>query len=314
MSVTRFSIVCVLGLLAMNGCATSRPGVPAGHVDIIAHRGASAYAPENTLAAFRMAAEMEADWFELDCTLTRDGEVIVIHDNSLDRTTRADGKVQDFTLAELKRLEAGSWKDTQFDGEPLPTLGESLDFAKGTIGVYIEIKNSDDDKNLMARILEAATGQPTLSPELTRTMMTLIEDSGSKNLDLTRKVIAEVRARGMEDEVVIQSFSPIVCAVALVSAVDIRVEFLGGDKREDRTIWENFLRWGYLIDAAGFNVNHRSIDEGRLAAFHRGDKTVAVYTVNDESDMRRYINLGVNAIITDRPDVCLRILREMGKR
>ena len=123
---------------------------------VIAHRGASAYAPENTLAAFQLASDMKADWFELDCTLTKDGEVIVIHDDTVDRTTPAEGRVADLTLAELKTLDAGTWRDPEFADERLPTLGESLDFAKGKIGVYIEIKDSDDDSALREQILEGA--------------------------------------------------------------------------------------------------------------------------------------------------------------
>ena len=110
------------------------------------------------------------------------------------------------------------------------------------------------------------------------------------------------------------TFSPIVCAVALVSAVDIPVEYLGYDKTEVPAIWEKYLRWGYLLDAAGFNIKHSSLSEGRLAAFHSADKRVAIWTVNDEDDMRRFAEWGVDGIITDRPDVCLRILREKGKR
>ena len=77
----------------MTGCVTTyRAGAPEGCIDVIAHRGASAYAPENTMAAFRLAAEQGADWFELDCTLTKDGEVIVIHDNDVERTTNRGAK------------------------------------------------------------------------------------------------------------------------------------------------------------------------------------------------------------------------------
>ncbi len=92
-----------MGCLAMNGCASGETDRPEGRVDVIAHRGARAYAPENTLAAFALAAEMGADWFELDCRLTLDGEVIVIHDDTIERTTGAEGVVSEMTLAELRR-------------------------------------------------------------------------------------------------------------------------------------------------------------------------------------------------------------------
>jgi glycerophosphoryl diester phosphodiesterase len=298
----------------MSGCVTYRAGTPVGKVDIIAHRGASALAPENTLAAFRLAHELQADWFELDCTLTKDGHVIVIHDDTVDRTTGVKGRVLDMTLAELKQLEAGAWKDAKFAGEPLPTLNEALDFAKGEIGVYIEIKDSDNDAELSAQILEAAAGQLTADEALSRKMMDLIEASGTRNLELTRKAIQAVRDRGMARQIVIQSFSPIVCAVALIEAPELRTELLGYWKEEEPGIWENYLRWLYLIDAPGFNVNNGSLTEGRLALLKRSDRSVAIWTVNQPADMERLAAWGVDAIITDRPDTCRRTLEKMGKR
>ena len=89
----RFVLLATMGALAMTGCATTaRTGRGDARIDIIAHRGASAKAPENTLAAFRLAHDLRADWFELDCTLTSDGEVVCIHDGTVDRTTNATGE------------------------------------------------------------------------------------------------------------------------------------------------------------------------------------------------------------------------------
>src|SRR3990172_9877913 len=93
---------------------------------VIAHRGASGSCPENTLAAFRRAAALGADMIELDVQLTRDGEVVVIHDWTLDRTTSGTGPVRACSLAELRRLDAGAWFDAAFAGERVPTLGEVL--------------------------------------------------------------------------------------------------------------------------------------------------------------------------------------------
>src|SRR5512139_733767 len=89
---------------------------------IFAHRGASAHAPENTLAAFELALAQQADAIELDVKLSADGQVIVIHDSSVDRTTNGHGKVQDMTLVEIKALDAGSFFSSQFAGEKIPTL------------------------------------------------------------------------------------------------------------------------------------------------------------------------------------------------
>jgi len=150
----RVSTRLLTGCIVMAACTSIEAGAAPGLTDVIAHRGASAYAPENTLAAFALAAEMGANWFELDCTLTRDGEVIVIHDDTIDRTTGAKGSVAEMTLSELKQYDVGSWFDPKFAEERFPTLGEALDLAKEKrIGVYVEIKNSDDDRELMRELL-----------------------------------------------------------------------------------------------------------------------------------------------------------------
>lgn len=108
---------------------------------VIAHRGASGYAPENTLAAFQLAVEQGADMVELDVHLSRDGEVVVIHDDRLERTTDGHGLVGSATLAELRRLDAGAWRGAQFTGQRIPTLDEVLAWAHGRTRLAIEIKN-----------------------------------------------------------------------------------------------------------------------------------------------------------------------------
>ncbi len=108
---------------------------------IIAHRGASGNAPENTLAAFRVAVEMGATFIETDLHLTRDAQFVAIHDASLQRTTNGAGAVRDMTLAELKELDAGRWFDHSFIGERIPTLEEILTFGREhDVVFYLEIK------------------------------------------------------------------------------------------------------------------------------------------------------------------------------
>ena len=108
---------------------------------IIAHRGASGHAPENTLAAFERAVELGAVFIETDLRLTRDARFVAIHDSTLERTTNGQGKVQDFTLAELRQLDAGSWFGPEFAGQRIPTLDEILEFAQTRdVVFYLEIK------------------------------------------------------------------------------------------------------------------------------------------------------------------------------
>src|SRR5258706_7669974 len=108
---------------------------------VIAHRGASGHAPENTLAAFRKAVAHGAPFIETDLQLSRDARFVAIHDSTVDRTTGSCGAVHDLTLAELRRLDAGSWFGSEFAGEHIPTLEEILEFAKRhDVVFYLEIK------------------------------------------------------------------------------------------------------------------------------------------------------------------------------
>jgi glycerophosphoryl diester phosphodiesterase len=108
---------------------------------VIAHRGASAAAPENTMAAFRKAAAMGAECIETDLHLSRDGRLVVMHDATLARTTNGDGLVKNFTFAELRKLDAGSWFSEEFKGERIPVVEDLLDFAGQTdLSLYLEIK------------------------------------------------------------------------------------------------------------------------------------------------------------------------------
>jgi len=108
---------------------------------VIAHRGASMYAPENTIAAFELAVEMGADAIELDTMLTADGTPIVIHDQSLERTTNGSGSVASKSIEEIQLLDAGSTFDARFDGEKIPTLKEVFSAVGNKILINVELKN-----------------------------------------------------------------------------------------------------------------------------------------------------------------------------
>lgn len=117
-----------------------------GHLPlIIAHRGASGDAPENTLASFALAVEMGCDMVELDVRRTKDGHIVVIHDATLQRTTTGTGFVHEHTLSELRQLDAGSWFSEDFRGERIPTLREALQTVKHRCAVNIEIKTGPSE-------------------------------------------------------------------------------------------------------------------------------------------------------------------------
>ena len=148
------ALILMLGTAALEGQYSRKTNV--------AHRGASAYAPEHTLASYRLALEMGADYVEQDLAVTRDGVLICMHDPTLDRTTNVEelfpgrattvtweGKTaqswfaNDFTLAEIKRLDAGSWFDPKFKGEQIPTFDEAVALIKGRAGIFPELKTPE---------------------------------------------------------------------------------------------------------------------------------------------------------------------------
>ena len=107
---------------------------------IIAHRGAKGEAPENTIAAFELALQQGCDAFELDIHLSQDGEIMVIHDDTVRRTTNGNGYVKEMTMAELQQLDAGSWFDSSYEGESIPTLREVFELAPRHLMINVEIK------------------------------------------------------------------------------------------------------------------------------------------------------------------------------
>ena len=126
-----------------------------GRVHVCAHRGNSIDRPENTMSAFRRAVELGCTSLEIDVVMSRDGEVVVLHDLTLDRTTSGRGFAEDMTLAEIRELDAGSGFGAEFAGERVPTLAEVLDFARThRVGVHCEIKDRNNEDALIARLAE----------------------------------------------------------------------------------------------------------------------------------------------------------------
>jgi len=128
---------------------------------IWAHRGASSRAPENTMAAFELGVESGADGIELDVHLSRDGVPVVIHDETLQRTTNGHGAVGRYNLSSLRKLDAGSWFGPEWYGERIPTLEEVLSWSGSTIRINIEIKTASAGR-VVLELLEAWPGNPVL--------------------------------------------------------------------------------------------------------------------------------------------------------
>lgn len=142
-----FILIVVLSLM---GCSVI---AKENSFTVIAHRGASTIAPEHTMIAYKKAIENGADYIEIDLRMTKDGELVSIHDNTVDRTTNGQGNVGDFTLAELKKLDAGSWFSEEFAGETIPTLDEIFAEFGNTTKYYIETRLVDK-KTVMEKYVE----------------------------------------------------------------------------------------------------------------------------------------------------------------
>lgn len=276
----------------------------AGNVTIIGHRGASGHAPENTLASFKKAVEAKADYFELDCHLTRDNEVVISHDGDLERTASEKVSIANMTLAEIETKEVGGWFAPEFKGEKLPTLAQALAASSPECGVYVEIKSEKGDSAASRALMARASGQKKLTRKLKHDLMELANAAETRSTALTRATIAEIRAANMEKRVVIQSFSPLICFVARCEAPDLRTELLISEDKDDPSLFPRLVDFGMLLNVAGFNANKDSLTPERLKTFHDAKKTVAVWTLNEPQDFRRFADMGVDAIITNYPAEC----------
>jgi glycerophosphoryl diester phosphodiesterase len=175
-----------------------------GRKQVVAHRGASGYAPEHTRASYRLGLEQGADYIEQDVAVTKDGVLICLHDPTLERTTNVEevfperasvvaweGKsvrgwlANDFTLAEIKRLDAGSWFDAKFAGEKIPTFQEAIDLVKGKAGLYPELKlpelyasrNVDVVKMLVDALARNGLSGPNADPKTPVVIQTFNPDT-----------------------------------------------------------------------------------------------------------------------------------------
>jgi glycerophosphoryl diester phosphodiesterase len=221
---------------------------------IVAHRGASAYAPENTLAAFERAAELGADGIELDVQLSKDGRLVIIHDFDTARTTNGQGKVSDLTLAELQSFDAG-------EGQKIPTLDELFEMLGPRLLYNIEIKYF-----------------------------------GWRDRGVETAVADRIAAYQLENHVLVSSFNPLAVRRARRQLPQsVPVALLRGT---------GLLKYGYwLADGEADHPHYSLVDEAYMVwAKKRGYRT-NVWTVDDPAEAQRLARLGVNGIITNKPDL-----------
>ena len=270
-------IICaaVLILIASAVSAGDRPTTidefydASARTRVIAHRGFSGAAPENTIAAVRAAIEIQADMAEIDVTLTSDGHIVVIHDETLDRTTNGSGLVSDFSLTALQQLEAGSWFAPRFAEERIPTLDAVLDEVEGRILLNVEIKSESVDRGVVP------------------------------------KVASVIRKRGMIDQVVVSSFSPAALEQMHSEAPEILTAVLYNTKFHKG---QDSVEIVTDLGATVFNIKRQRLTKKMMRRCADNDIPVGIYTVNKPARMRRLVKKGIDAIFTDHPDRLLEIL------
>jgi glycerophosphoryl diester phosphodiesterase len=268
----------VIGVLVLP--AAAEPA--AGHTRqvVVAHRGASAYAPENTLAAVDRADALGISWVENDVQRTKDGALVVIHDTTLSRTTnveqlypdRAPWNVRDFTAAEIAGLDAGSWKGAEFAGTRIPTLHQYLDRV---------------EHNHQRLLLEIKS--PELYPGIEDQILAQLGRDGW------------LRPSRVRHRLVVQSFSADSVRTVHERRPDLKTGFLGTPAKAELPAYAKF--------ADQINPSNTTISKDYVDAVHalKGphDKPLEVFTwtVNDVATARRVIDYGVDGIITNNPDV-----------
>lgn len=295
--------VCVTVLMAVSVSASAQYSKAK---TLVAHRGASAYAPENTLAAYRMAIEMGADFVEQDLQVTRDGVLICLHDASLERTTNVaavfpnrstdvvvDGKVRktwlanEFTLAEIKRLDAGAWFGARFAGERVPTFDEAVALVRGKAGLYAELKTPE------MYLLRGVNFERLMQAALDRNVL--------------RGPNADPRT-----PIVLQTFSQNSAVRLSKLRIGVPIVLLLEDSNPFESI-DRLRQWKGLVQGLGIPKSLVARDPQLLNWIHATGMTVTSYTFRPDAMQPGFVNvademefflkkLGVDAVVTDSPD------------
>ena len=251
-------------LLAVSPGIYPESGIETVLPPVIGHRGAAAYAPENTLAGFRKAKALGCHWVEFDVRLTADGKPVLLHDNRLQRTTDGHGRVSALSLAAIRRHDAGNWFHSSFAGERVPTLEEALTLlAELGLGANVELK--------AARGKEAATGA----------------------------VVAELLARTWAANpmhLLISSFQKRALAAARDRAPHIARGILFRHIPKD---WRNIA---VQLGCVTIHANQQRLCPAVLSEIRRAGYPLLAYTVNDSERARILFDFGVNSVFSDVPD------------
>ena len=248
---------------------------------VVAHRGYSGRYPENTSSAFEAAISAGADMIELDVCMTKDRVPVVIHDQTLERTTDGHGLVSELRLSELKKMDAGSWFSPDFEGESIPTLEEILLQIRGRISVNIEIK-----------------------PEC-------YESTGPDDA-IDKQICIMVDKFGMNDSVLISSFK---------HSFFPRIKFQHTKNNKKKSIRiaplqekifseQNILKLCKNTEAYSFHLDERFLTPSIVEFLNANHLRTIAYTINNEKRIEHLVKWGVTGIITDEPELAWKVLRK----
>jgi glycerophosphoryl diester phosphodiesterase len=273
------ALVCAVSTLAPG--AAAQESRSAADVSTVAHRGARFVAPENTLTAIRAALDRGADMVELDVQRSKDGRLVLIHDQDLRRTTnvervfprRASYDVAAFTYRDMRRLDAGRWKRDKYAGERIPTLKQAVRLLqRRRAGLLLELKS------------------PSLYPGL-----------GFEVSAALRRVDGYLGWAIRRDKLVVQSFDFDVARAFKDIEPRVPVALLGTPAVADLP---GLAQWADEISA-----RHKTIDAGYVAAVHAAGMSCSVWTVDTKANMNASLDKGVDAVVTNRPDLLGRVLQ-----
>lgn len=237
---------------------------------IIAHRGFKRLYPENTLVAFDAAIQAGTHMIELDVTFSRDRKLVVIHDDTLDRTTNGSGTIQTKDLARIKTLDAGSWFDPSFAGEKVPTLDEVLDACGNRTLVNIEIK--------------ASAYEAEHRPD-----------------GIEQQVVLLIQSRNLRNSVLISSFEPEI--LVRIANFDPTI-FLG--LLTETYDPEMVLHWSGKLDLYSWNPHAQGVAQNLIQKMHEQNIRVFPYTVNSVFEARALMAAKVDGFFTDDPALLIR--------
>lgn len=234
---------------------------------VIAHRGASSIAPENTIPAFKKACELSSDGFECDVHLSKDGELVVIHDSTLDRTTNGSGKVCDYTLIQLKKLDAGIKFSEKYKGTTIPTLEETIEFAVLN-NLLIEIELKDQYKDIEEKTI-------SLINKYKYSKNTIVTSFNKKYLRNIKKIDKNIQTE-------LDSYYPILPLFYYKKILKVDV-----------------------ICPSFYYLKQKSKAYIKLIKFWK--LKLNTFTLDTKEEMLEAINLGVDGILTNKPDVLIQL-------